>query len=377
MKECIIQGLSVVAKRKKMATIRERNGILYLDYYINSKRIKRTTGLQDTKANRKKLEQEIIPRLMEKIYMNDLRKPEKKKFSYYHQKFVNLHRNDKSFHSRMHVYNKVNEFFGNIFVTEIKTLMVKEYLASLNIRNSTKKDYLGCIRGTLDIALDDEAIERNVAFGIRFKREEKAPIHVFSLDEVTSLLKNSEGMFHNYLGIALNTGMRSGEILGLMHSDILDDRITVKRSVSNNRITTPKTLGSVRDIPIFESLRPFLENQQKLSKSLYLFEHNGVFIKDASFFKRRWHQLIEECGLEYRKLYSTRHTFITAMLNSEKFKIMEIAAIVGHSSPEMIMKNYAGFIKDNHLKIDTSIDLFKNSCPKSVPLNEYKKLIEA
>ena len=26
----------------------------------------------------------------------------------------------------------------------------------------------------------------------------------------------------------------------------------------------------------------------------------------------------------------------------------------------MIMKNYAGFIKDNHLKIDTSIDLFKN-----------------
>jgi integrase len=46
------------------------------------------------------------------------------------------------------------------------------------------------------------------------------------------------------------------------------------------------------------------------------------------------------------------------MLNSGIFKIMEIAAIVGHSSPEMIMKNYAGFIKDEHLKIDTKLNLF-------------------
>lgn len=56
---------------------------------------------------------------------------------------------------------------------------------------------------------------------------------------------------------------------------------------------------------------------------------------------------------------------------------MEVAAIVGHSSPEMIMKNYAGFIKDNHLKIDTSVDLFKSDCPKCVPLNKYENLVEA
>ena len=65
------------------------------------------------------------------------------------------------------------------------------------------------------------------------------------------------------------------------------------------------------------------------------------------------------------------------MLNSGIFKIMEIAAVVGHSSPEMIMKNYAGFIKDNHLKIDTSVDLFKIAGPKSVPLVKSEKLLKA
>ena len=56
---------------------------------------------------------------------------------------------------------------------------------------------------------------------------------------------------------------------------------------------------------------------------------------------------------------------------------MEIAAIVGHSSPEMILKNYAGFIQSEHLKIDTNIELFKNSCDKSVTVLKMSKLKEA
>lgn len=358
--------LSAVAKRKKMATVRSRNGVLYLDYYYESKRIQRSTGFKDTSTNRKILEKEIIPELMKKIYLGDLKKPNNKKFHYYYEKFLKSHRDDKSYHNRVRIYNKVNEFFGNMFVSNITVLNVKEYLASLNLRNSSKKDYLGCIRGTLDIAIDDEEIDRNVAQNIRFKREEKAPIKPFSVEEVELLLENSSGMFHNYIAISLLTGMRSGEVLGLMHSDILDDRVCVRRSISKGRITSPKTLGSVRDIPMFETVRPYLKSQQKLSESLYLFDCNKSFIQDASFFKRRWHELVKVCGIEYRKLYTTRHTFITAMLNSEKFKIMEIAAIVGHSSPEMIMKNYAGFIKDNHLKVDTNVDIFKSSCCKTV-----------
>ena len=369
--------LSAVAKRKTMATIRERNGILYLDYYYESKRIQRSTGFKDTKINRKMLEKEIIPELMKKIYLGDLKKPDSKRFSHYYKKFLKLHESDKSFHNRLGVYNRVNEFFGNMFVSNIKALTVKEYLASLSLRNSTKKDYLGCIRATLDIAIDDEEIDKNVAYGIRFKREAKAPIKPFSIDEVTLMLEKSEDMFRNYIGISLNSGLRSGEVLGLMHSDILEDRICVRRSVSKGRITSPKTLGSVRDIPMFEALRPYIESQKQLSESLYLFDCDKSFIKDASFFKRRWHQLVKDCNMEYRKLYSTRHTFITAMLNSGKFKIMEIAAIVGHTSPEMIVKNYAGFIKDNHLKIDTSIDLFKSSCCNTVTVKKLDDLKNA
>lgn len=124
-------------------------------------------------------------------------------------------------------------------------------------------------------------------------------------------------------------------------------------------MTAPKTIGSIRDIPMFEAVKPYLKEQMKRSQSLYLFDNDKKHINDISYFRRQWRTLIKNSGIPYRKIYNTRHTFITAMLNSGQVKIMELAAIVGHTSPRMIMSNYAGFIQDNHLKIDTNINLFE------------------
>lgn len=352
---------SAVAKRKDMATIRVRGGKLYLDYRVSGKRVQRSTGLDDTEANKEKLRNEVIPALVMRIKLGDLRKPESKKFSHYFIKFAELHQDDRSYNRAVYVYKKVNAHFGQTDVAKITRLMVKEYLNSLTVKDKTKKEYLFCIKGVLDIALDDELVDRNVAVGITFKRAEKEPVQPFTKEEVALLLQHSEGMFRNYIGIAIYTGMRPGEIIGLMRSDILEDRITIKRSISKGNITRPKTIGSVRDIPMFNEVRPFIEDQLKRSESLYLFDYDKKFLQGVDFFKRRWKQLIADSGIEYRKLYSTRHTFITAMLNNSNLKIMEIAALVGHTSPQMIMTNYAGFLKDHHLKIDTNIKLFGDS----------------
>lgn len=337
--------------------------VMYHMYFENNivKKVEESSKVLKTEKTLKYMQTKYLPAwIARKQEEFSLQIYTSKKFSYFYEKYLKLHEQDKSFHNRIYTYRKVYEYFKDFDVHKITRWMIKEYLASLQIKDRAKKDYLGCLKGVIDIAMDAEIVNKNVAADITFKASEKEPIHPFSHHEVLLLLQKAEGMLKNYLGIAFYTGMRSGEILGLMHGDILTDRITIKRSISKGRLTTPKTLGSIRDIPMFETVRPFIESQKKLSKSLYLFDYNREFLRDVSFFKRRWQQLIQECGIEYRKLYSTRHTFITAMLNSEKYKIMDIAAIVGHTSAEMIIKNYAGFIRDSHLKVDTNIDLFKN-----------------
>ncbi len=55
-----------------------------------------------------------------------------------------------------------------------------------------------------------------------------------------------------------------------------------------------------------------------------------------------------------------------------KFKIMDIAAIVRHNSPQMIMRCYAGFIEDFHLKVDTNINLFSDCSSDILKVRELE-----
>ncbi|MGE4512033.1 MAG: tyrosine-type recombinase/integrase [Sulfurimonadaceae bacterium] len=341
-----------------------RGKSIWIEYTIDHERFRKSTGLKDTAENHRILQEEIIPQLIEAL--GTKKQKNATGFEFFYKKFLSDKESNKSFNRAKYTYNKVYEHFRSYEVTQITRRMVLEYINSLDVKNATKKEYIGCIKGILDIAVDSEVVERNVAEGIVLKRESKVEINPFSASEVELILSKADGMLKNYLAIGFFTGLRSGEILGLMHSDIHEDYISIKRSISKGVISTPKTIGSIRKIPIMDAVRPYIKDQVKTSKSLFLFELDGRHLLDVSYFKRRWKQLLQDCGIEYRKIYTTRHTFITAMLNSGEYKIMEIAAIVGHTSAEMIMKSYAGFIKNEHLEIDTSVDIFKKKEKKSL-----------
>lgn len=345
--------------------------VMYHVYFENGtvKKVEESSKVLKTEKTLKYMQTKYLPAWISKKQNElSLQKFESKKFSCFFQKYLIEHDTDKGFLNRLPIYRKVVQYFGDFEVSKINRQMVKDFLFSLgDIKNDSKKKYLTCIKGVLDIALDSELISKNVAKDIIFAKEAKEAINPFSTDEILLLLKNADDMLKNYLGIAFYTGMRSGEILGLMHGDILSNKISVKRSISRGNITSPKTIGSIRDIPMFESVKPFLREQIKQSsKSLYLFNQNGTNIDDVSFFRYRWRELLKVCNIPYRTIYNTRHTFITAMLNSGKFKIMDIAAIVGHTSPQMIMTRYAGFIKENHLKIDTNLEIFSDTFSDSL-----------
>lgn len=352
-----------------MASIVKKKGSckLYLRYSLNGKRIEKSTGMDDTPANRRLLKTEVIPKLEAKIELGLIEK-KSELFRVYADEWMGSKKENKSFDQKRFVYDLVIEYFGDKRVSDITRLDVKRYLNTLDIKEDSKRGYLSTIKGVLDLALDDETIDKNVAIGIPLKSSKPQPMP-FSDDEVRLILERADGMLRNYLGIAFYTGLRSGEVLGLMHGDIGDQVIYVKRSISKGKVTTPKTEGSIRTVPVFEAARPFIEDQMKRSKSLFLFENDGRHIFDVGVLgKRKWRRLLLDCGLEYRKIYTTRHTFITAMLNSGKYKLTTIAKIVGHSNIKMIVEKYAGFIKDDHLKVNFEDDIFSGSSKKELKI---------
>lgn len=69
----------------------------------------------------------------------------------------------------------------------------------------------------------------------------------------------------------------------------------------------------------------------------------GKWIDTHNFRNRAWKSIIDSLGIEYRKPYQTRHTFV-AMAYEADVSIPQIAKWVGNS-PEVIMKCYAGTIR--------------------------------
>lgn len=337
--------------------IRSRDGKLYVDYYVNGNRVRRSTGLTDTKVNRSKITKEIIPKIQAAILLGEYGKKRAKPLVEYIPRYLASKEKLISFDVKRKRCLLISEALGKVQVDRLTRSDIKGFLGQFDDRPYSKKEYLNDIRGILDVALDDEVITVNVARNIKAGKLGKPEIDPFSEEEVRKILANAHGMFKSYLAIAFNTGARSGEVLGLMHNDI-GEQIHIRRTVTRGRVKEPKTLGSIRTIPMMDVLEPPLAERKKNSRALYLFDKAGGHLGDVGYFRRQWKTVLKNAGVRYRKIYNTRHTFITHMLNSGKFSVLQIAQIVGHSSPRMIMTTYAGFIKSEHLKIDVKTDLY-------------------
>ena len=162
--------------------------------------------------------------------------------------------------------------------------------------------------------------------------------------------------------LMLNTGLRTGEVLGLLNSDIdLENRVihlqkgvkevsrrdgveaTSGREVKVGKL---KTASSKRDVPLNQAAvdailvlraeRYFGEDSPLISD-----EHGG-YTRPVNFRKRDY-RILEAAGLEQRGLHTLRHTFATNLVNRAKqpdgtirsLSARQVADLLGHSTSEI------------------------------------------
>ncbi len=169
-----------------------------------------------------------------------------------------------------------------------------------------------------------------------------------------------------YIGvyIALSTGMRLGEVLGLKWDDIYFDRniITVRRSrVATSHgvsIEEPKT-GVARKIPIHDDLTKALKKHQKYQawhKAILgdKYEESGWVIAGSfgrnyypkHFSYRKYKKLLEAAGIDKTfTFHDLRHTHASLLLlDGINPKIVQER--LGHSSIEMTLDTYSHLLPD-------------------------------
>lgn len=139
--------------------------------------------------------------------------------------------------------------------------------------------------------------------------------------------------------VALNTGMRLGELRGLDWSAVNFERklITVKQSYCDYEGIKKTKSKKVRYVPISDPIFYDLLDVYKKQEGNYVFQKNGQIIRKSTLRTQHFVRDLKESGVRKIRFHDLRHTFASYFVMNGG-NLYELQAILGHSKPEMTQR---------------------------------------
>ncbi len=177
---------------------------------------------------------------------------------------------------------------------------------------------LSCLRHIFNMGIEWELLTKNpvVSKAIKFDKE-KSRGRTLEDDEFFRLLKACTGQLYQIVIVALNTGMRRGEILGLKWENVKLDqnKIEVKHTKTDED----------RVIPISLFLHQMLESMPHKKGHLFVNRQGGKI----GTIKTAWGNALRKAGIADFRFHDLRHT-VASRLARAKVPESVIAMILGH-----------------------------------------------
>ena len=200
-------------------------------------------------------------------------------------------------------------------------------------------------------------VPRNVADAVDPPKTPKKEREYLSIKEVERLWEAARGdRFEALYVLAIVTGMRRGELLGLKWADVDLDRgvLAVRRALSTDgkTFTTPKN-GKGRSIQLTPQAVQALERHREAqadhrAKLGEIWKENGLVFPSTmgtpmnpdNLVSRSFKPLLRRAGLPMIRFHDLRHTFGYLMIEAgEHPKIVQ--EILGHSQISLTLDTYS------------------------------------
>ncbi len=230
---------------------------------------------------------------------------------------------------------------------------------------STVQRIHALLHKALKQAMDDGFIPRNVTESAKAPRQSRKEMQSFTPEQTRVFL---EAVREDRLGalylLAIHTGLRQGELLGLRWDDVDFEtgRLAVRRTLSGAKggvtFTTPKN-GKSRSVRLtpqaIETLRVHRKRQleERIKLAGLWQDHNLVFctskgtaLNRHNIHRRSFKPLLEQAGLPHSfRFHDLRHNFATLMLTGgEHAKVIQ--EMLGHANINITLDIYSHVLPD-------------------------------
>ena len=260
-----------------------------------------------------------------------------------------------------YMQNHIVPFFGETLCSQLSNEVMQDFadrLKESEVAACTAKTIIGFLKKGL------EGHYPPGLFDLGFRHKPSGEVSVLTLGE-QKVLENcarlSGGVNRISVFICLYTGIRLGELCGLMWQDVdftlreLSVRRAIQRVKNVGEGGQSKTVMSFmelldhanRRIPLPGFLLEMLGEHKENSPGEYVISTDTDYM-DPRNMQYRFKKLLGQASLESVTFHTLRHTFAVRALESN-FDVMSLSKIMDHASPIVTYSRYQSLINEKDL----------------------------
>ena len=299
----------------------------YIDYYVDGRRKREKVGTSRTLA--KKALEVRKGEIARKKY-----KLPQKRVSLLFEEFVPIYLDyvrgyKKSFDRDQSTVRILTKKFHGKRLDAIHPFLVEGYKIERRkqVKPATVNKELGCLRHMYNMAIKWDYAEKNPVREVKFFKENNQRLRYLSSEETRALVEACAPHLRPIVIVALNTGMRRGEIFDLKWSNV-DFKNRMIRVVESKN-------GESRIIPMNDEVyRTLMEHKERTNTELVFANKRGKRYRSVHF---SFSSAVRRAGIRDFHFHDLRHSFASNLVMGGE-DLVTVKELLGHKSIQMTMR---------------------------------------
>ena len=314
-----------------MSRLYKRGNVYWFDFRINGTRYRESTG----KTKRRDAE-EVLHDKREKtkggecLGTKTIRDCTVAVLAAEYSKWVKF---QKSYISSKRFFVKhIVETFGNLRVRDLNARIVEQW-QTMRLEHSkpaTVNRITSCLRHMITQGQKWEMVDEETAKyikSVKLLKEDNKRLRFLTLEECQRLIACCQEHLKPIVTVALHTGMRRGEILGLKWEQVDLRHSFILLDTSKN--------GERREIPINTTLEYLFKEMPHSVESVFVFA--GKKGKPLTDIKKSFHVTLKNAGILDFRFHDLRHTFASHLVMAG-VDLTSVKELLGHKDIKMTLR---------------------------------------
>ena len=268
---------------------------------------------------------------------------------------------------RAYVRDKIVPYLGDKEIRKVTAGDVQKLYRKLKkeggadggpLAGATVRRIHGVLHQAMGVAVDRHLIVKNPTKDVTLPKKESTPRTILNdaqLEQFMEAIKQDR-QWHDFFYLEITTGLRRGELCGLMWSDFDEKKgtLSIRRTLHGKRgggyyVGDTKTGKGRRIIRLPPSTVQLLTERKRTAVSQWIFPnplHPEDPIMPSSGYNRM-KKLLAEAGLPDLRFHDLRHTFATHALTSG-VDAKTLSGILGHTQTSFTLDTYTHVTRDMH-----------------------------